>query len=51
MFSHVGINQKHEDTRVKELSNENKVSNSFKLLRVSVFSNPVNQFDNDHLQN
>lgn len=50
MFSHVSIYEKQKQTRVEELSNENNVGNRCQLLRVSVFSDPFNTFDNKDLQ-
>lgn len=51
MFSCVSINKKQKKTSIEELGNKNGNSNGLKLLRVSIFTNPLDKFNNNHLQN
>lgn len=47
----VGINEQEKNTSIQELGNENHVSNGCELLTVSVFTDPLNAFNCNHLKN
>lgn len=51
MFRQVSIDEQKQDTCIEELSNEYLVGNGCQLLTVCVFTNPLDQFDDNHFEN
>lgn len=50
MLSEICIDKQKEDTCIEKLGNKDHVSNWGKLLTVCVFTDPLDEFDNQNLE-
>lgn len=51
MLTQVSIDKQKENTCVEELGNEYHIGNRCELFTESIMSNPLDKFDDEHLQN
>ena len=51
MLTEVGIDKQKKNTSVEELGDEDHVGNRGKSLTVSVLTNPLDQFNDEHFEN
>lgn len=50
-FFKVGLGKNQKDGSVEELGHENTIGNSLQLLRVSIFTNPLNKLNHNESEN